>query len=169
MVWAIFVHFPKKRETILKLKIVGDALNMVQSGMIGATMGMVLNFILVFRNIVFLQRGKKKWASHFFWLPFFLLVVAVSPTVSIVLGKEPWWLAIMPAAGSVITAIGYFQMNPNVTRYLAFIGSLPWLGYYILSHNLGGTLAEIILLTSLMVAIVVHLFENRREKREASE
>ena len=77
----IFIFATLKRKNILKFKFLSDALWFLNYLFLGALTGAVLNIIAMFRETVFSLRGKKKFASHFFWLPVFLLLTLISPTL----------------------------------------------------------------------------------------
>ena len=70
LVYNSLIFFPKKRENILKLKIVSDAIAIVHHTLVGTYTAAVLCCVMVLRESVFMLRGKKKWASSVFWLFF---------------------------------------------------------------------------------------------------
>ena len=148
--------FPRDKRTILKIKLFLDIMNTVQFALIGAYAGAALNFIMCGREIIFLNKDKKKWAASRFWFVLFILLVVASPVYSIVSGKESW-LAIMPACGSVIAVIALGQDNPHRLRILAVTGSIPWLIYAVITGNIGAVITNTLAVTAGTVAVFKNL------------
>lgn len=168
---SMFFLFPRDKRKILKIKLFLDIMNTIQYALIGAYAGAVLNFIMCGREIIFLNKGKKRWADSHVWFFVFILLVLVSPVYSIVSGKEGW-LAIMPACGSVIAVIALGQENPHRLRILAVVGSVPWLIYAIITGNIGATVTNILVVSAGIAAVFKNLAKdgligkNRPKKEE---
>ena len=97
---SVFIFISNKREKILIFKLIDDALWFTNMVLMGAYTGAVLNAIAIVREIIFFNRGKKKWATHKFWLFFFMIVMLVSPVLT--------WagpVSILPAMGSCVAVI----------------------------------------------------------------
>lgn len=81
----------------------------------------IINLVGVVQGIIFLQRGKRKWADSKFWL-FFFLVLQV--TLGIVFFKE--WHDIFPIFGGVFNVICYFVISRKVYRICGFTCLTFW-------------------------------------------
>lgn len=79
---SFFIYFSRKRNQILAAKLICDALNVLQQAMIGALTGSIINGVAIFREVVFYNRNKKKWASHRFWLYLFIAFMGAAPLLS---------------------------------------------------------------------------------------
>ena len=82
IVSSFFIYVSNNRKKIILVKGVSDVLWAVNSFLIGAFTGGMLNLIMVFREFVFYHRLDKKWAQHKIWLYVFCMVCFVSPVLS---------------------------------------------------------------------------------------
>ena len=152
---GLFTYSSKKRGSILVVKGTADILSTVQQAIIGAYTGASVTLIAVFRSFVFFNRDKKKWASHKFWLWFFVVVIGATPLFT--------WAGIeslLPMAGSIIMVFGFYSLNPHNTRILALFGHGLWLLYGIFHLNFGTILSNVIYLS----AAVIGLFRDWKAK-----
>lgn len=146
---GLFTYSSKKRGSILWVKGTTDVLSTIQQTIIGAYTGALITLIAVFRSFVFFNREKKKWASHKFWLWFFVVVIGSTPLFT--------WAGIeslLPMAGSVIMVFGFYSLNPHTTRVLALFGHGLWLLYGIFHLNFGTILSNVIYLTAAVIGLV---------------
>ncbi len=146
---GLFTYSSKKRGSILLVKGTTDVLSTVQQTIIGAYTGALITLIAVFRSFVFFNREKKKWASHKFWLWFFVVVIGSTPLFT--------WAGIeslLPMVGSVIMVFGFYSLNPHTTRVLALFGHGLWLLYGIFHLNFGTILSNIIYLTAAVIGLI---------------
>ncbi len=146
---GLFTYSSKKRGSILLVKGTTDVLSTIQQTIIGAYTGALITLIAVFRSFVFFNREKKKWASHKFWLWFFVVVIGSTPLFT--------WAGIeslLPMAGSVIMVFGFYSLNPHTTRVLALFGHGLWLLYGIFHLNFGTILSNVIYLTAAVIGLV---------------
>lgn len=153
---SMFFLFPRDKRTILKIKLFLDIMNTIQYTLLGAYAGAALNLVMCGREIIFLNKGRRRWADSHVWFFVFIFLVLVSPVYSIVSGKEGW-LAIMPACGSVIAVIALGQENPHRLRILAVVGSVPWLIYAIITGNIGAIITNILSVTAGTIAVFKNL------------
>ena len=117
----LFIFAALKRKNILKFKFLSDALWFLNYLFLGALTGAILNIIAMFRETVFSLRGEKKFASHFFWLPVFLLLTLISPTLDCIKAGAFVPMTLLPAAGSMLTVYSFYQSSPKVTRCIALL------------------------------------------------
>lgn len=146
---GLFTYSSKKRGSILLVKGTTDVLSTIQQAIIGAYTGALITLIAVFRSFVFFNREKKNWASHKFWLWFFVVVIGLTPLFT--------WAGIeslLPMAGSVIMVFGFYSLNPHTTRVLALFGHGLWLLYGFFHLNFGTILSNIIYLTAAVIGLV---------------
>lgn len=163
---GFFVFLSSKRERILIFKFISDALWAVNQLLLGGYTGALLNGIAMGREAVFYNRDKRKWASSPVWLLVFMTVTAISPTVSLLGGREGWY-AILPALGSMAAVVGFYVRRPALTRYISFLANGLWLSYNIIIRNISASVSGVILLLSAAVGTAMMLVQRRRQKREA--
>jgi len=154
---GLFTYSSKKRSTILSVKCTADALSVFQQSLVGAFTGALIGCINIFRDIVFINRGSKKWASHRFWLWFFVITIGSTPLFT--------WAGIeslLPMAGSVIMVFGFYSLNPHNTRILAIFGHGLWLTYGIVCFNAGTVLSNAIYLCAAVIGLVNDFKQNKK-------
>ena len=146
---GLFTYSSKKRSTILTVKCTADALSVFQQALVGAFTGSLIGCINIFRDIVFLNRENKKWASHKFWLWFFVITIGSTPLFT--------WAGIeslVPMAGSVIMVFGFYSLKPHSTRILALFGHGLWLTYGIICFNAGTIISNLIYLCAAVIGLI---------------
>lgn len=155
------VLFPKRRQTILKLKMTCDVLNTVQYGLIGAVTGALISLVCVGREFVFLKRETKKWADLPIWIPVFLGFVWAVPVCQVLaLDESPF--VFLPAIGSTFTVIGYYQKQPIRIKWLGLISIFPWFVYGVIVRNFGVVLCQILIFVSTVAAIIKWYVHDRK-------
>ena len=146
---GFFIYYAKTRRGILCAKLINDIGYTFQQIMIGATTGALINSIAVFREIVFYYRQDKKWASHRFWLYFFLVVMGLSPILT--------WMgpvSLLPAIGSAISVVAFYCKEPFHTRILGILSLLPWATYCIIIPNYGVVFSLSIQFTAAVLGLI---------------
>lgn len=163
---GFFIFLSSRRERILIFKFISDVLWVVNLLCLGAYTGALLNGIAMGRETVFYNRDKRKWASSWLWLVFFLTVTAISPMYSLISGKEGWY-AILPALGSMAAVVAFYSRRPALTRYIGFFANGLWMIYNVICHNVTASISSVILISSGVVGTVLMLMQRRRLKKEA--
>ncbi len=111
----------KKRSIVLILALIGSGCwtlyFLLQDDLVSAAM----NLISAVQMLVFLQRGKYKWADSKFWF-FFFLVVQV--TLGIIFFKV--WHDVFPIVGAVFNVIMYYVISRRTYRITGFICLVLW-------------------------------------------
>jgi len=175
-----FIFFQKKRGKILFFKLLSDVMNVFQNVLARTFTGAAINVIAIGRESVFYFRDKKKWASSKFWLYFFAIIVFLSPFVSS--GAEffsyVFFVSFLPAIGSVFMVVGFFVLNPHMTRILGFIAMTLWIVYYILLGNYIQIVSTGINILSIVIGLIMDfkekkklptLLENNEEELESTQ
>lgn len=162
----LFIFVSLRRERILKLKFVSDTLWLFNYLCLGGYTGAVLNAIAMARETVFSLRGRKRFASHGFWLPVFLLLTLISPALEWIGDGafSPWPL--LPALGSMLTVVGLYQSRPKITRYIAFFAQGLWLAYAISLPNISSIVCNSLLILSALIGAIRERLVERRKMKE---
>lgn len=82
----------------------------------------LINFVCTIQMLVFMQRGKYKWADSIWWMICFLLVQLA---FSIATFKA--WSDIFALLGGLLVTVVYFVVNQKAYRALAFVSLLLWI------------------------------------------
>ena len=152
---SFFIYLSNRRKHIIFLKGVSDAIWAVNSFLIGAFTGGVLNLIMIFREFVFYNRIDKKWARHRFWMFFFIAMCFASPTIEIIKTGTFALLPFFPACGSVVAVFGFYAENPKWIRILNFLAAIPWLIYTAMTNNITSTVSGIVGMCSMIFGTVI--------------
>ena len=172
IIWNFFIYVQKSHEKILIFKCAGDLMSVVQFAFCGAYTGAALNVVMAFREIIFLNKTKHKWASGKIWLYVFIVLIFLSPFVT---SKEPilsalWLLNVLPAFGSSLAVIGLYNEKTLITKMLSGIGIACWLVYVILLKNYIQIVGNVITLSSICIGITSELIRRKKgDEKETNE
>lgn len=147
----------KKRERLLACKLGADALWVVHYLLLGAAGGAIPNFSGIFRELVFMQRGKKRWADTPLWPAFF---IAVNLALALATWKTP--LSLIPVTASAFVTVSLWVRNPKLTRIILVPVCTAFLVYDCLIGSYAGIVNEAFGLVSLAVSY----FRNDRKAPE---
>lgn len=156
---GFFIYFAKTRRGILSAKLLCDVGYSIQQAMIGAPTGAMINCVAIFRELVFYYRGCKKWASHKFWLFFFIGMMGLSPILT--------WMgavSLLPAIGSAIAVVAFYCNRPHHTRIIGLISMIPWLVYCIIIPNYGVLLTTVVQMIAASIGLVRDYREMKKQK-----
>ena len=162
---GFLVFLSSKREHILIFKFIDDVLWAISLLMLGNYTGGILNAVGMGREVVFYNRDRRKWASSRFWLVFFLVVTAISPTYSLISGKEGWY-AILPAIGSLAAVIGFYSRSGHFMQYIGIFANGVWMIYNIICKNTPAIVSSVLLLSSGIIGMTLVLVKRHRLKKE---
>lgn len=73
MVSLFFVYQQTERKRLITAKLCADVFWVIHYLLLGGIAGMIPNFIGIFRELVFINRERKKWADKVFWPILFIL------------------------------------------------------------------------------------------------
>ncbi len=160
MLVSIFNYTLKKRKQILSVKLALDLVSIVQNIFISAFTGAALCFVNSCRGVVFLNRERHRWARHGIW---FFVFVALICTLSVFTWAG--WYSLFAMLGSIAATVGFYCLNPKLTRILGIIGVAFFNVYSVATLNIGSiignTLAVVIGTGSLIIEEV-----NKRRKKQ---
>ena len=138
----------KNTKTVLFIQIFSTALFGIHFILLGAYAGAVLNILSLGRNLIIRQKHKK-WASPKIWFPVTVLSFAVAVYLS-----GDGLLGLLPLAGCIFMSIGLHIDEGKIARRYLFISSPCWLIYNIINVSIGGVIAEIINMCSILSAVI---------------
>ena len=125
--------------------------------LLGAWTGMVMNMLVIPRNLILAKENKhqKIWAALF---------IAAFIGVGLFAWESP--LSIFPILGMALSTIAFSLKKPRHIRLCNLPVSALWLTYNILSLSIAGACTEIFNLLSIAIAIVrFDLIPKKSEQR----
>lgn len=120
--------------------------------LLSAFVGGLLNFISTVRGYVYVNRGKKAWASSRAWPYVFSVICVLIVAVSSIFVWEGWRCFLSMVAQSWASFV-LCSKNARFIRYSSIGISLLWLIYDALAGSIPGTLCEAINQMSIYIAI----------------
>lgn len=157
MISLFLIYQQRNRKNILLCKLSADICWIFHYFTLGATAGMIPNFIGVFRELVFINRHRK-WANCKIWVVFF---IAMNIVLSILTFKN--YYDVIPIIASSFVTISLWINNPDLTKKISAPVSLLFLIYDIFVHSYMGIINE-----SLSVVSIIIYF-TRKFKEEKSD
>lgn len=144
---AIFVGYQTKtRKGLLISKLFADVSWFSHYLCLGATAGMIPNALGFFRELIYMRRGKNKWASLPLWP---VLFIAMNWAIVIPTYSSPF--DILPIAGSSLATVLFWIKRPLITKIFLFPVSIAFLIYNIHVGSYIGIANEIIGISSLFI------------------
>ena len=151
----------KERTRLIICKLCADILWGAHYALLGAFAAVVSNCVGVCREVVFLHRGRKKWADSFVF-PILFIVIGV------ILGASAFDspIDILPILASTCATVAFWCKKPHITKLIAVPASTAFLIYdlCISPRSYPGLVCEIIGLSS----IFVWFLRDRRDRRMAA-
>jgi hypothetical protein len=152
---SLFIsHQKKSRNGILIYKMFADVFWAAHYIFLGAMAGAIPNFVGVFREIIFINRTRRKFASSIVWPCLFILANLTLGIISFDV-----WYDILPIVASVFVTISLWINNPKLTKYISIPVSGAFLTYNIFVGSYIGILNEPVAILSIL------LFFARRKRR----
>lgn len=137
------IYRRNNRKNLLYTKLASDIIWCLHYLLISAFSGAVTCGISIFRETVFLNRGKK-WADSKLWLILFFTCNLISIYFT--------WngiFSIIPACASMTSIVIFWIGNPNLTRKCQIPISTAFLLYNATNHSYTGVINEILSLISI--------------------
>ena len=153
MICLFLVYQQKSRKGLLISKLCADVCWAVHYLCLGAYGGMISNAVGIFRELIFLQREKKKWASSPIWPCIFILICW---TLGFRSFSRP--VNIMPIAASTAVTMSLWFKKPLMTKIVLAMASSTFLIYDIFVGSYVGVINE-----SISILSVILFFIKRRK------
>lgn len=155
MLSLFLVYQQKSRKNLIICKLCADICWVFHYICLGAYGGAVPNLVGIFRELVFVNREKQKWANLPFW-PFVFIIANLS------LGMLTFSRAvnIIPVTASVFVTLSLWCKNPRLTKLISAPVSAAFLVYDVLVASWIGVINESISIFS----IIIYMVNNRKNK-----
>lgn len=160
---GFFIYYSATRDKMLILKFISDALWCLNLLCLGGYTGALINLVAMGREAVFYNRDKRAFARSPIWPIFFVFACAASPIYSLVSGNEGYY-ALLPAIGSMLAVVAFYQRVPSRTRLVGFFSQLLWLIYSLFILNYSSAVCNTVLMISAIVGGVREYVRKKRSK-----
>ena len=161
---ALFsIYQQKTRKGILLSKLTADVCWVVHYLCIGGVAGAIPNFVGIFRELVFVNRKKHRWANFVFWPVLFIIInfcLAVRTFSSA--------FNILPIAASALVTVLLWIDNPLLTKVLCIPVCTSFMIYDIFVGSYIGIANEAISIVSIIIFLIKFIIKRRREKMNKS-
>ncbi len=163
MLCLFLTYQQKKRGNLIKYKLCADVCWAVHYFCLGAYGGMIPNFLGIFRELVFAQRGKKKWANSTL-IP--IAFIAVNLGVGILTFQKPE--NILPIVASVFVTISLWLREPKLTMLISLPISFTFFVYDIFVGSFIGMANESVVMTSIIISLIKYFKQGDKNKMKNS-
>lgn len=116
---------------------------------LGAYGGMIPNFVGIFRELVFINRERKKWANFMLWPIVFILL---NWGLGIRSFKAP--INILPIAASTFVTVSLWIRKPRLTKIISIPVSVVFLIYDLFVGSYVGVVNESIAIFSIFLSFI---------------
>ncbi len=157
MVSLFLIYQQKSRRNILICKLFADVFWIFHYLSLGATAGMIPNFIGIFRECVFINRHKK-WAGFKIWVVIF---ISMNVTLSVLTFEN--YYDVIPIIASSFVTISLWINNPDLTKKISLPVSLSFLIYDIFVHSYMGIINESLAIVSIIIYFIRKFKEEKRK------
>lgn len=162
LVCNIFCYQMKSPKKLLFWQITASVMWILNLGIKGALVGVLLNVHAVVRLTVYYLAENHKWARSKVWLPVFMISAAA--IVILTYTGIPDALALI---GTLCTIYSFSAGDTAKTRLFTLPSPPCWFVYHLMQKNLGGVLNEIFVFTSIVVGML--RLDRKKAKKEASD
>ena len=147
---ALFsIYQQNRRERLLACKLTADVCWGVHYFCLGGYGGMVPNFVGIFRELIFLQRDKKRWANAPI-IP--VLFVVLNWGIGFSTFSSP--VHILPIAASTFVTVSLWLRCPKLTKIISIPVSLTFLIYDLLIGSWIGMVNEALSIGSIILSFL---------------
>lgn len=155
MAFLFLIYQQKERKKLLISKLCADVCWTVHYFLLGAYAGMIPNLVGILRELVFVNRERKKWADNpIFPIAFILLNWG--------LGMRTFESAvnILPIAASTLVTISLWLKKPQLTKILSIPVSTAFIVYDVFVGSYIGIVNESI----AIISIIIYFLKQRSKK-----
>lgn len=146
-----------ERKKLIMGKLCADVFWVAHYLCLGAYAGMISNCVGIFREIIFLNRDSKKWASSVLWPVLFVLI---SWGLGMRTFESP--INILPIVASTFATVSFWFRNPRLTKIISAPASSSFLIYDIVIGSYAGVLNESIVIGSIILSLVKEYIKGKK-------
>jgi hypothetical protein len=144
-----FITYQMKSSTrIFITNAIATAVSCIAYAMLGGTTALGLNIMCVIRNVCYMYKGKNKYAAH--------ILPAVLALIMAIMSAFLWegYHSIFFVVGITLNTLAMGYCNPQNLRKSILLTSSLILIYNLFIPSIGGTINEIVAITSAVVGLI---------------
>ena len=149
MASLFLIYQQKSRKEMLFAKLSADICWVIHYLFLGGIAGMIPNAVGIFREIIFINRKDKKWASYIVWPVIFILL-------NWILGFNTFhsWYNILPITASTFVTVSLWIDNPRLTKIISVPISAAFLVYDVFVGSYIGIINEAVSIFSIAIYFI---------------
>ena len=155
MLSLFLIYQQKTRKKMILSKLSADICWVMHDLCLGGIAGMIPNAVGIFRELVFINRKRKRWASSVLWPIVFILI------------NWAWGITtfhsafnVLPIAASTAVTVSLWIDNPRITKLISLPVSLAFMIYDIYVGSYVGVINEFV----SMLSIIIFFAKGRNQK-----
>lgn len=157
---ALFsIYQQKTRKGIILSKLSADVCWVVHYLCIGGIAGAIPNLVGIFRELVFVNRKKHKWADHVFWPALFIFI-----NFGLAIGTFHSAFNVLPIAASALVTVLLWIDNPLLTKLLSIPVCVSFMIYDVFVGSYIGIVNESVSILSILIFFIKYFSKRRNEK-----
>ena len=162
----IFEYQVVKRDTMFVFSTIANVCWVLYFAMYGNFASTLTCTINVIKLLIFMQRGKHKWAESVWWLIGFLVLQILVAVFTV----RAWYDVFSVAAG-FLGILAYFVVNQRKYRALSFIHMATWVANSIVNFYPIALISDTVSTVSCGIAICRYdlVKKNKANKKEQTE
>ena len=147
---SLFIsHQKKSRNGILAYKLCADVFWASHYICLGAMAGMIPNLVGIFREIIFINRERHKFAGSIAWPCLFILTNLTLGIISF-----DAWYDVLPIIASMFVTVSLWINNPKLTKFISIPVSAAFLIYNVFVNSYVGVFNESIAILSILLFFI---------------
>lgn len=150
-----------RREVLIACKLSADVMWVLHYLTLGATGGAIPNFVGIFRELIFIQQSKHKWANSPVWPVLFILI---NFALAITTWKSP--MSLLPITASAFVTISLWAKKTKITRIIGAPVSVCFIIYDISVGSWIGIINESIAIISIISSFIRNDMKKKNNERQ---
>lgn len=138
----------KERKNLILCKLGADVVWIIHYCLLGAVGGAIPNFVGIFRELVFVNRGKK-WANSPLWPALFIVFNWV-----LALLNRKSALMLLPICASTFVTVSLWVKKPMITRAITVPVSVCFIIYDVCVGSWAGIINESVVIISAVSSMI---------------
>jgi hypothetical protein len=148
LIFVFLAWNAKERKNIFILQSINLVLFIAHYWLLAAPAGAAMCVVVLGRNFVFSQKGKKSWASSPLWLYVFIIL-----SVGVLAVFWKGWTTVLPVAAVIISMYAMWKDSPAEMRWFMFISCLVWVPYTIIVQSWPGLLSQVVGISGILLGM----------------
>ncbi len=153
----------KTKRGLILCKLLSDFLWLAHFAFLGAISGAAICVVAVIRELVFMNRERRKWANHIIW-PIIFISLGIGSALLTWEGPRSF----LPAIAAAASVLAFWTKKPSVSRIISFPAAACMIIYDILSGSISGVVSESICIISAIIGIF-RLDVKKKDKKDVQE